>query len=195
MNKDIKEPTQEPIEEAPPSLWTDRSRAWIVGLIFMLMAGNVFFQIQAYLLGGGLILPVLAGQIMGVFIPLLVLSRKNRWNPVLDLKLGSRPWQILMAVGVLAFASLVPASMLAEISLRLFPADPERIAMFQEMLPSIISIFYLMVFGRFSSAKLFGMKKSLENSGHISKPGYKGFLVSLLVEAILSISINHTRRS
>ncbi len=135
MNKDFEEPVLEPIEEAPPSLWTDRSRAWIVGLIFMLMAGNVFFQIQAYLLGGGLILPVLAGQILGVFIPLLVLSRKNRWNPVQDLKLGSRPWPILVAVGILAFASLVPASMLAEISLRVFPADPERIALFQEMLP------------------------------------------------------------
>jgi len=135
MNKDFEEPDLEPIEEAPPSLWTDRSRAWIVGLIFMLMAGNVFFQIQAYLLGGGLILPVLAGQIMGVFIPLLVLSRKNRWNPVQDLKLGSQPWPILVAVGILAFASLVPASMLAEVSLRVFPADPERIAMFQEMLP------------------------------------------------------------
>jgi len=135
MNKDFEESDLEPIEEAPPSLWTDRSCAWIVGLIFMLMAGNVFFQIQAYLLVGGLILPVLAGQIMGVFIPLLVLSRKNRWNPVQDLKLGSQPWPILVAVGILAFASLVPASMLAEVSLRVFPADPERIAMFQEMLP------------------------------------------------------------
>ncbi len=135
MNKDFEEPTPPTTEETAPSLWTDRSNLWILGLIFMLMAGNVFFQIQAYMLGGGIILPVLAGQIMGVFIPLLVLSRNNGWNPIKDLHLESINWQILVAVGILALASLVPASLLAELSMRIFPSDPERIAMFQEMLP------------------------------------------------------------
>jgi membrane protease YdiL (CAAX protease family) len=121
--------------EAAPSLWTDRSRIWIVGLIFMLLAGNVFFQIQAYLMGGGLILPVLAGQIFGVFIPLLVLSSRNRWNPVQDFQLGSVPWVVPVVAVVLALATLVPASLLAELSMRIFPSDPERIAMFQNSLP------------------------------------------------------------
>ncbi len=121
--------------EPPRSLWTDRSRLWIVGLIFMLLLGNVFFQIQAYVMGGGLILPVLAGQIFGVFIPLLILSHRNQWNPVVDFKLGTVPWVVPAVAVVLALATLVPASLLAELSMRIFPSDPERIAMFQKSLP------------------------------------------------------------
>ena len=135
MNKDFEPPQIEPQLMAQPSLWTDRSRLWIVGLIFMLVAGNVFFQIQAYLLGGGLILPVLAGQLLGVIIPLLVLSRLNHWDPIADLRLGVAPWPIIGAVTLLAAAALVPSSLLAELSLRIFPSDPERIAMFQDLLP------------------------------------------------------------
>jgi membrane protease YdiL (CAAX protease family) len=134
----INEPMEsgpEPVTVTPPGLWTDRPRIWIVGLIFMLMAGNVFFQIQAYLLGGGLILPVLAGQVFGVFIPLIVISRRNRWNPIVDLDLHQVPWLVPVIAAILAVATLVPSSLLAEISMRIFPGDPERIAMFQEGLP------------------------------------------------------------
>jgi len=138
MNKESFQPpeTPEPPEmEATPSLWTDRSRIWVVGLIFMLMAGNVFFQVQAYVMGGGLIVPVLAGQIFGVFVPLLIISSRNKWNPITDLNLGKVPWVIPLVAGVLALASLVPSSLLAELSMRIFPSDPERIAMFQKSLP------------------------------------------------------------
>jgi len=138
MNKEpIESPEtpETPLIEPVPSLWTDRSRIWIVGLILMLMAGNIFFQVQAYIMGGGLILPVLAGQIFGVFIPLLVLSSRNRWNPVTDFDLGRVPWVIPAVAGVLALATLVPSSLLAELSMRIFPTDPERMAMFQNSLP------------------------------------------------------------
>ncbi len=116
----------------PPSLWTDRGRPWIVGLIFLLLSGNFFFQIQVYLLGAGLVLPVLAGQMLGVFIPLLIIFRRNGWDPVRDLKLGPVPWPMMIVPALLAVAALVPTSLLVELSMRLFPGDPERIAMFQE---------------------------------------------------------------
>ncbi len=119
----------------PPSLWTDRGRPWIVGLIFLLLSGNFFFQIQVYLLGAGLVLPVLAGQMLGVFIPLLIIFRRNGWDPVRDLKLGPVPWPMMIVPALLAVAALVPTSLLVELSMRLFPGDPERIAMFQEALP------------------------------------------------------------
>ncbi len=141
MNKDSFDPPETsktpetPQPEIPPSLWNDRSRLWIVGLIFMLELGNVFFQVQAYLLGGGLVLPVLAGHIFGVFIPLLIISRRNRWNPVVDFNLGAVPWVVPAVAVVLALASLVPSSLLAELSMRIFPTDPERIALFQKSLP------------------------------------------------------------
>jgi len=136
MNDQSFEPPETHFEpEVPRSLWTDRSRIWIVGLIFMLMAGNVFFQVQAYLMGGGMIIPVLAGQIFGVFIPLLIISYRNQWNPVMDLDLAKVPWVIPAVAVVLALATMVPASLLAELSMRIFPSDPERMALFQESLP------------------------------------------------------------
>ncbi len=135
MNNPTPSPQESPAPLTQPSLWTDRPRIWIVGLIFLLLAGNVFFQIQAYLLGGGLIIPVLAGQLLGVFIPLLILSHRNGWNPLHDLRLGDVPWIVPAAAATLAIATLVPASLLAELSMRVFPSDPERIAMFQEGLP------------------------------------------------------------
>lgn len=118
-----------------PSLWTDRSRRWIAGLIFMLMAGNVFFQFQTYSLGAGLIMPVLAGQVLGVFVPLLILSRNNHWLPLRDLRLERPPWILLLAAAVLAVASLVPTSLLAQLSMHLFESDPEHMALFQNSLP------------------------------------------------------------
>ncbi len=135
MNNDSFEPSETPDLDIPASLWTDRSRMWIVGLILMLMVGNVFFQVQAYVMGGGFILPVLAGQIFGVFIPLLVLSHRNQWNPIADFQLGTVPWVVPVVAVVLALATLVPASLLAELSMRLFPTDPERMAMFHKSLP------------------------------------------------------------
>lgn len=138
MNNDSYEPPEIPEvapQEAAPSLWTDRSRIWITGLIFMLLMGNVFFQVQAYVMGGGIILPVLAGQIFGVFIPLLIISHRNQWNPLVDLNLGKVPILVPVVAVVLALATLVPASLLAELSMHIFPSDPERIAMFQENLP------------------------------------------------------------
>lgn len=136
MEQPQKPPHQDSPTEAPvASLWTQRRRPWIVGLIFMLLAGNFFFQIQTYLLGGGLVLPVLAGQILGIFVPLLLIFRRNGWNPLQDLDLHQVPWPLLAATVILAGASLVPTSFLAEMSMRLFPGDPERIAAFQEALP------------------------------------------------------------
>lgn len=152
MNNDSFEPSEIPeIPEMEPtqSLWTDRSRIWVVGLILMLMVGNVFFQVQAYVMGGGLILPVLAGQIFGVFIPLLILSHRNQWNPLTDFRLQTTSWIVPAIAVVLALATLVPASLLAELSMRIFPSDPERIAMFQNSLPrsalGIILTFFTVV--------------------------------------------------
>ncbi|MCP4290711.1 MAG: CPBP family intramembrane metalloprotease [bacterium] len=135
MHNNFEEPTPVPETTPAPSLWTDRSRIWIVGLIFMLGFGNIFFQVQAYMLTGGLVLPVLAGQLLGVFIPLLVLSRNNGWNPIHDFDLGKTQSLFLASAFVLALAALVPSSLLAELSMRVFPGDPERMAMFQKALP------------------------------------------------------------
>lgn len=124
-----------PHKEQPPGLWNSRSRMWIVGLLVLLLAGNFFFQIQAFLLGGGIIIPVLVGQILGVFLPLVIIFQRNGWNLIRDLALPPVPWLLLGATILLAAASQVPTGFLAEISMRLFPGDPERVAMFQEALP------------------------------------------------------------
>ncbi len=129
------EPQLPPDQESPPSLWNQRSNPWIVGLIFMLVAGNFFFQVQTYQLNGGLILPVLVGQILGVFVPLALIFHRNGWHPLRDLDLQPVPWLLIATAAVLAVAALVPTSFLAELSMRLFPGNPERMAMFQAALP------------------------------------------------------------
>ena len=122
----------------PPStaLWETWSRTEILGLFFMVLTGNFFFQAVVFKAAGGLFLPVLAGSVLGVFLPLWGISQLRRLQRVRDFALDLPPWQIGLASGLMALTSLVPTAMLAEISIRLVPADPESLQFMYDHLPT-----------------------------------------------------------
>ena len=120
----------------PRGLWETWSRGRILGLATLLMAGNFFFQVLFYQVREDLFLPVLTGAVAGVLLPVTLIAR--RWGFPLrrDFGLSSLHPLVLAAVALMAICSLVPTSLLAELSLRLHPVDPQWESFFQEHLPT-----------------------------------------------------------
>ena len=129
-----------PTPQAPPpaepgGLWLSWSTRRILGLALMLIVGNFFFQILFYGTGGGLFLPVMAGAVAGVLVPLLLVMRSHGLSMSRDLGLDNPGAGVLVAAAAVAVAGLVPTSLLAELSLRMHPVDPTWVLLFQENLP------------------------------------------------------------
>ncbi|MFN2371824.1 MAG: lysostaphin resistance A-like protein [Candidatus Krumholzibacteriia bacterium] len=118
-----------------PGLWHDWGRAPILALTVFLLLANLTVQLLAYGLGGGLMLPVLAGALLGVVAPLEMLRRRGLLAPAADLGLDRPRPATLGLVAVVALAGLLPTSLLAEGSLRLHPIDPTWAALTNEHLP------------------------------------------------------------
>lgn len=117
-------------------LWVSWGRGRILGLATLLMTGNFFFQILIYLFGEDLFLPVLAGAFLGVLVPVYLIARRWGFDLGRDFGLTMPHPLVLGAAGLMAICSLVPTSLLAELSLRLHPADPEWESFFREHLPT-----------------------------------------------------------
>lgn len=123
----------------PPGIWTTWARSEILGLFFLFLTGNFFFQYVIFKAIGGVFWPVIGGAVLGVFLPLVMMLRIRKLDLKLDFFLDQPPWQVLAASALMAVAALVPTSLLAELSLRLTPADPEVAAFMQENMPTTAS--------------------------------------------------------
>ena len=126
-----------PYGRRPPTggIWENWSRLRILALAVLLLAGNFMVQLIVYAVEGGLSWPLLAGAVVGVGGPLLVLSRSGVMSPARDLGWrwpGARA--LLLSAGV-ALASVPPTSLLASLSMRLHPPDPEWVRLLNEHLP------------------------------------------------------------
>ncbi len=134
MNHQLEIPPYRPPTD--PSLWATWSTGRILGLTVMLMIGDFAVQIVFYALGGGLFLPVLLGTLGGVFAPLYLLSRNLGLPVARDFSLRGASPVVLVAAGLMALAALAPTSLLAQLSLRLHPADPTWVALMAENMPT-----------------------------------------------------------
>ncbi len=117
-----------------PGLWAQWGRLRILWLILLLGAGNFFFQSLAFLVTGGLFLPVLIGAVAGVLIPLGIIFSRHGFFPRRDLLLGPVSPVVLVIALLMALAALAPTSLMAELSLRLHPPDPKWIKFFADNL-------------------------------------------------------------
>ncbi len=127
------QPKQTP--DPAPGLWQTWGRGPILALVIFLMLANLTGQLLVYGLGGGLLLPPLAGALLGVLLPLAMLQRQGQLVPATDLGAGRPAPATLAVAGVFALAGLAPSSLLAEFSLRLHPVDPQWAALYNEQLP------------------------------------------------------------
>lgn len=125
-----------PEPPVPQGLWDTWSPGRIMGLATLLMAGNFFFQILFYMVRADLFVPVLAGAAAGVLLPVYLIARKGDFSLRRDFSLTFPHPLILGATAVMALCSLVPTSLLAELSLRLHPVDPQWESFFRESLPT-----------------------------------------------------------
>lgn len=131
------EPTPRRGDAPPPpvGLWRTWGPGRIVALIVLLAAGNFLLQIVAYVLGLGLFGPVLIGAVGGVLVPLAWLARHEAIDGRTDFGFERiDPVELIGAIA-LAVAALAPSSLLADLSLRLHPADPQWARTFYEALP------------------------------------------------------------
>ena len=120
---------------APPGLWETWSHGRLLALAAILMLGNFTCQLLWYQVDRGLFGPVLIGSVGGVFLPLLALGRRWHWRAVHDFGLDRPKPVVLVGAVMMALAALAPGSLLAELSLRLHPADPEWLAHYAQNLP------------------------------------------------------------
>ena len=122
--------------DQPRGLWGTWGRGQILGLAVLLMAGNFFFQILFYVAREDLFLPVLAGSVLGVLLPAFLIARRFGFSFRRTFSLSLPHPLVLIASALMALCSLIPTSLLAEISMRLHPVDPQWESFFQENLPT-----------------------------------------------------------
>ena len=118
------------------SIWTTWSDWNLLGLFAALLTADFAIQILIYAQWGSYFVPALAGALFGVLMPLLALYLFRGLDVVADFRLGPPDPANLVLAGLLALTTLVPTSLLAELSLRLFPADPSWAARLQESVPT-----------------------------------------------------------
>jgi membrane protease YdiL (CAAX protease family) len=119
----------------PPGLWRSWSRGRILLLAVFLMGSNFLGQVLFYSAGGELFIPVLAGAAGGLLLPLVLLCRSYGWSLARDFGIDFPGFAVLAVAALVAAASLAPTSLLAELSLRLHPVDPEWESYFRDNLP------------------------------------------------------------
>jgi len=122
--------------DQPRGLWETWGRGQILGLAILLMAGNVFFQVLFYMAREDLFLPVLAGSVLGVLLPAFLVARRFGFSFTHDFSLSLPHPLVLIASALMALCSLIPTSLLAELSMRLRPVDPQWESFFQDHLPT-----------------------------------------------------------
>jgi len=119
-----------------PGMWETWSRGQILALAILLMAGNFFFQIVFYLIRQDLFLPVLAGALGGVLVPMVLMARRWDLSFSRDFGLTFPHPAVLGAAALISICSVMPTSLLAEFSIRLHPVDPEWMTLYLENLPN-----------------------------------------------------------
>jgi len=114
-------------------LWQGWSPLRILLLILVLGLLNFSCQILVFLAVGGLFLPVTAGAAASL-LAIFLIFRNQGFSREEDLRLGEVSPLALGLALVMTLAALPPSSLLAELSLRLHPADPTWIRFYADNL-------------------------------------------------------------
>ena len=120
-------------QAAPLGLWQSWSALRILLLILVLGLLNFSCQILVFMAVGGLFLPVTVGATASL-LTIFVIFRSQGFSLAMDLRLGAVTPLALGLALVMALAALPPSSLLAELSLRLHPADPQWIRFYADNL-------------------------------------------------------------
>jgi membrane protease YdiL (CAAX protease family) len=126
----------DPTPASPPPPWPTWPARRLLLFILLVIAGDYLAQLLVYGVSRDLFLPVLAGSLLGVVLPCRMLARGNGGTLRHDFHLDRVDAGMLAATVVVAAAALIPTSVLAGLSARIHPVDPQWIAFTVEHLPS-----------------------------------------------------------
>ena len=119
----------------PTGVWNRWSDRRLLTLAILMLAGNFVLQIAVFGLTDELFLPALIGSLFGVVLPAAIAARAANSKLIDDFQLGPIAPQFLLWSALLALAGLEPTSLLAGLSARIHPVDPEWVAFFEQRLP------------------------------------------------------------
>ncbi len=127
---------QEDTDQVESTLWSTWSSGRILALIIALQTGG--FILQGTIFGAGLpMFPAVGiGTILGVLVPIFVLSRQPGLSLVQDFGLVAISTKTVLLSGAMGVASLLPMSLLGALSVRITEPDPSWIEYMTENMPS-----------------------------------------------------------
>ena len=117
------------------SLWTGWPRSMLLALVLLLIVSNFAVQYLAYGMGAGDFGSVIAGGLVGVIFPLWLIGARRGPAFLADLGLDRPRPAVLALSSVMALAAIYPTSLLAELSLRIFPPTEAWVLLANESLP------------------------------------------------------------
>lgn len=133
-----REDTLPPAPEPAPLLvgiWNLWSNRRLLALAVLMLAGNLAVQIVVFGLTDQLFLPVLLGSLLGVVLPAALAARAAGSTLRADFDLGPLPPRLVLWTALLAVAGIEPTSLLAGLSARIHPVDPQWLTFFTKHLP------------------------------------------------------------
>ncbi|MCP4574480.1 MAG: CPBP family intramembrane metalloprotease [bacterium] len=131
----MRTPAPAPTAAPAPGIWTTWSSWRILGLAVALLAADYAVQLLVHAMEGGLTVPALAGALLGVVAPLVLLALDGTLRPRTDLGLHAPAARTSLLVLGFAAAGTMPTSLLAGWSSHLHPVDPEWVRLVNESLP------------------------------------------------------------
>lgn len=126
----------EPGPASPVPSWPSWPARRLLLFIMLALAGDYLAQLLAFGLCRDLFLTVLAGSLLGVILPCHLLARGSGGTLRHEFHLDRLDAGALIAAALAGGAALLPTSVLAGLSARIHPVDPQWIAFTLDHLPS-----------------------------------------------------------
>jgi membrane protease YdiL (CAAX protease family) len=126
----------DPTPASPLPPWPAWPARRLLLFILLVLAGDYLAQLLVYSLCHDMFLSVLAGGLLGVVLPCRLLARGGGGTLRRDFHLDRVDSGTIVAAVVAAAAALLPTSVLAGLSARIHPIDPQWLEYYREHLPA-----------------------------------------------------------
>jgi membrane protease YdiL (CAAX protease family) len=101
----------------------------------LLYAANVTVQLLVFTITDDLFLPVAAGSLLAILLPCYFAAHRYQGSLAADFRLGKIPLTVSFWAAVAALAALLPTSLLAQLSVRIYPIPQIWIDFYFDRLP------------------------------------------------------------
>ena len=119
-----------------PGIWSAWSKGRLLAWALLLLLGDILLQMIVYTASDSLFWAVFAGSGAAILLPCHLLARSVGGTLATEFHLGGARPRVLFWAAVAAVASLLPTSMLAELSARLHPVSEEWLQIYLSHLPT-----------------------------------------------------------